>query len=131
LHRRMLTMVAAIAILAGGTAAGWPAPVAGQTSGQSQTGQVKTDWSQQKLEAFAAASVALGDVQANWETRIADAETQQQREELRRDANQAMAQTIEDAGLTPEQYQRIYRAARQDETLHSQIMQLIEDKRSG
>lgn len=110
---------------------GAAAPAAAQSTGQGQQQQVKTDWSEQKLDAFAEASVAINEMQSKWQERISNAESQEKQAEIRQEANEAVTGTIEDSGLSPKEYNQIYQAARQDQELYEDLMTRIEDERSG
>jgi hypothetical protein len=106
------------------------APAAAQTAEQGQNEQLKTDWSEQKLEAFAAASVAISEKQAEWRKRIADAESRDKQADLREQANKEIKGTIEDKGLSPQEYSRIHRSAQQNDDLYEELMTRIQAKRS-
>ncbi len=106
------------------------APAAAQAAEQNQQQQFKTDWSEEKLDAFAAASVEISEKQAEWRQRVANAKTQQKRADLREQANQDIKSTIEDQGLSPKEYSRIHQAAQSDDTLYDELMSRIQDKQS-
>lgn len=107
------------------------APAAAQTAEQGQQNQVKTDWSEQKLDAFAAASVAISEKQAEWRQRIAEADAQEKQAELREKANKDIKGTIEDKGLSPQDYSRIHRSAQQNDDLYEELMTRIKAERSN
>lgn len=106
------------------------APAAAQTAEQGQQDQIKTDWSEQKLDAFAAASVAISEKQAEWRQRIAEADAQEKQAELREKANKDIKGTIEDKGLSPQDYSRIHRSAQQNDDLYEELMTRIKAERS-
>lgn len=106
------------------------APAAAQTAEQSQTEQLKTDWSEKKLDAFAAASVAISEKQAEWRQRIAEAESRDKQADLREQANKEIKGTIEDKGLSPQEYSRIHRSAQQNDDLYEELVTRIQAKRS-
>lgn len=107
------------------------APAAAQTAEQGQQDQIKTDWSEQKLDAFAAASVAISEKQAEWRQRIAEADAQEKQAELREKANKDIKGTIEDKGLSPQDYSRIHRSAQQNDDLYEELMTRIKAERSN
>lgn len=107
------------------------APAAAQTAEPGQQDQIKTDWSEQKLDAFAAASVAISEKQAEWRQRIAEADAQEKQAELREKANKDIKGTIEDKGLSPQDYSRIHRSAQQNDDLYEELMTRIKAERSN
>lgn len=106
------------------------APAAAQTADQTQQKQIKTDWSEQKLDAFAAASVAISEKQSEWRQRIADADSQEKQADLREKANKDIKGTIEDKGLSPQEYSRIHRSAQQNDDLYEELMTRIKAEQS-
>ena len=106
------------------------APAAAQTAEQGQQDQVKTDWSEQKLDAFAAASVAISEKQAEWRQRIAESDSRDKQADLRKQANKDIKGTIEDKGLSPQDYSRIHRSAQQNDDLYEELMTRIKAERS-
>lgn len=105
--------------------------VAAPTTAQNtQENQVKTDWSEEKLENFGEAAVALQDIQAEWKQRIANARTEEKRQTLRQQQADAMDQAIRDAGLTPKEYSQIVRAVRNDQEFYQEVSEYVEDAKS-
>lgn len=132
MQTRIAARTALSTLVAIGLAIGTVAPAAAQsTEQQGQEESVKTDWSDQKLEAFADASVAINEVQAEWRPRIAEAESTEEQQQARQKANQAVQQVIKDEGLSLEEYDEIYKAAQQDRELYSDLMARIEEERGN
>ena len=78
----------------------------------------------------ASASVAISEKQAQWRQRIAEADSQKKQAELRDQANKEIKGTIEDKGLSPQEYSRIHRSAQQDDGLYEELMTRIKAERS-
>ena len=117
-------------LLASSLALGAAAPAAAQTAEPGQQERIKTDWSEEKLDAFAAASVEISDKQAEWRQRIANAETREKRADLREQANKDIKSKIEDQGLSPKEYSQIHQAAQSDDALYDDLMSRIQNERS-
>ena len=121
--RRLAAALLAVSLV--GTTA---APAMAQTNQQSQ---VKTDWSDQKIEQFVQASLAIGEAQDKWAKRIQNAENQQKKRKLQQQANMQVKKVIEDQGLTTAEYNRIYKAAEQDKDLYNELTDRIQDAREN
>jgi hypothetical protein len=122
--RRLAAAVLAVSLV-GTTAA---APTLAQENEQNQ---VKTDWSEQKIEQFVQASIALGEAQDKWGERIRNAESQQKKRQLQQQANMQVKKVIEDQGLSTAEYNRIYKAAEQDQELYKEITARIQEAREN
>lgn len=97
----------------------------GQASAQSGT---KTDWSQDKLEAYAAAVVDVEQIFAGYRPQIAEAESSEEVAALREEAAADAVEAVRDRGLSIEEYNRIYQATRADQRLNEDVQALIEDE---
>lgn len=106
-------------------------PAAAQSGSGGETTAPKTDWSQAKLESFAAAAVAVGQTTTKWRQRISEAESDQKARQLQEQAKAEMAQVIRDEGLTVEEYRRIYTATQNDEQLRQKVMALVEQEQTN
>lgn len=122
--RRLAAALLAVSLV-GTTAA---APAMAQDNQQSQ---VKTDWSDQKIEQFVQASLAIGEAQEKWGERIQNAESQQKKRQLQQQANTQVKKAIEEEGLTTAEYNRIYKAAEQDKDLYNELTDRIQDAREN
>ena len=104
------------------------APALAQSS---QEGDVKTDWSEQKIEQFVQASMAVGETQEEWSSRIQQAEGQEKKRELQQQAQKAVQEAIEDEGLSTQEYNKIYQAAQQDQELYNELTERIQEARQN
>ncbi len=128
----------ATVLLAAGLAVGSTAPAIAQGDGQSRQGQtmprsqgqdVKTDWSDARLDSFAEATVAIAKIRGKWRQKLDNAENEEERKEILGRYKDAANQAVKDAGLSPDTYNRIHKAARQDKGLSNKIGKRIQEKR--
>jgi hypothetical protein len=94
---------------------------------QQAPGSQVTQFSEQELESFVAATVKVREIGARWEPQIQGATDEQAAMELRSQANAEMAAAVEEEGLTPEQYREIYMAALADPELNNRLAQIYEE----
>ena len=73
---------------------------------------VRTDWSAEKLDAFAQAVAAVAEVEAIWRMRLTNAQTERQAQEFRERMRAEVEEAIVSNGLSVETYDRIFEAAR-------------------
>ena len=97
----------------------------------SQQSDVKTDWSEQKIEQFVQASMAVGEAQEEWGSRIQQAEGQEKKRELQQKANEEVQEAIEDEGLSTQEYNKIYQAAQQDQELMNELTERIQEAKQN
>lgn len=117
------------ALLSAGLVMSAAAPAAAQNT--QQQGQVKTDWSEEKIEQFVQASVAISEAQSKWTQRIQQAESQEKKQKLQKQANEAVLQKIKDQGLSTSEYNRIYKAAEQDKEFYNELTDRIEKAKNN
>lgn len=86
-------------------------------------------WSRAELEAFASAAVKIADVRQLWQMRIAHADTPKQARDYEKRMVAGMHDAIEAEGLSVEDYNRIYAAARADPRLYDEVRTLIQRAR--
>jgi len=96
-----------------------------------QQSEVKTNWSDQKIEQFVQASMAVGEAQEEWRSRIQEAEGQEKKRELQQKANEATQEAIEEEGLSTQEYNKIYQAAQQDQELYDELTERIQQARKN
>lgn len=82
-------------------------------------------FSESDLEAFAAASLKVEELNAKWMPRLSEAETAEDNAAIRNEAMQEMNEAVRDEGLTVQEYNGIYDAAQSD----PRIMQVVEEFR--
>ena len=93
--------------------------------------QAQPEFSDQQLESFVVAAIAVDEVIREWNPRIQAAEDDAQAAELREQANAELMEAITQTdGITIEQYQQIGRAAQADPNLAARINELYQE-RSG
>ncbi|EKV28716.1 hypothetical protein C882_0928 [Caenispirillum salinarum AK4] len=114
------------------SAALFAAPAAAQTQGETPMqgqgqmqmqgqGQMATDFSEDKLKSFAEAVEGIQQVARDYAPRLRDAENPQQVADLEQQAQDEMLQTVQDEGLTVEEYNQIAVAAQTDPQLAEEI----------
>ena len=91
----------------------------------------QTKYSEAKLQAFVTAAISVSDLFEKWSPQIDAAESQDQAEELARQADAEMISAIENVpGITLEEYTQIIQETRQDQALSDKI-RVIYEKRTG
>jgi hypothetical protein len=91
--------------------------------------QAQTEFSDQQLESFVVAALAIDEVIREWNPRIQAAENEEQATQLREEANAALLETISKAdGITIEEYQEIGQAAQGDPELAARINEIYQQK---
>lgn len=94
--------------------------------------QAQTEFSDQQLESFVVAALAVDELIREWNPRIQAAENDEQAAQLREEANAALLETItETEGMTVEEYQEIGRAAQADPELAARINEIYQEKSGG
>jgi Domain of unknown function (DUF4168) len=87
--------------------------------------QAQTEFSDQQLESFVVAALAVDELIREWNPRIQAAENDAQAAQLREEANAALLETIANTdGITIEQYQEIGQAAQGDPQLAARINEI-------
>lgn len=116
---RVFGLVAALAVALslGGTAL----PAAAQQQ------SAPAEYTDEDLEAFAAASQRVQELNQKWIPQISQAETAEENAALRERAMQEMTAAVRDEGLTIDEYNRIFDAAERN----PEVMQQIEDHRDS
>jgi Domain of unknown function (DUF4168) len=91
--------------------------------------QAQTEFSDQQLESFVVAALAVDELIREWNPRIQAAENEEQAAQLREEANAALLETISETdGITIEQYQEIGQAAQGDPELAARINEIYQEK---
>jgi hypothetical protein len=92
---------------------------------QAQQGEL----SDEKLNSFVVAAIAVEDLVEEWQPRIEEAATEEEALELRAQANAELVAAVEQTpGITVEEYQEIGIAAQTDPTLAERIRTLYEEQ---
>jgi hypothetical protein len=91
--------------------------------------QTQTDFTDQKLDSFVVAAIAVDEVIREWNPRIEDAENAEQAARLREEANGALVETIARTdGITLDESQAIGEAAQSDQDLATRINEIYQEK---
>lgn len=91
--------------------------------------QAQTEFSDQQLESFVVAALAVDELIREWNPRIQAAENEAQAAQMREEANAALLETIAKTdGMTIEQYQEIGQAAQSDAQLAARINEIYQEK---
>lgn len=83
----------------------------------------QTSFSEDQIDAFAAAAQDVTRLQQEYDTKLQAAGNEQEVETLRGEAADAMMNVLEDQGLTPEEYNSILQAAQADPALYTAIVE--------
>jgi hypothetical protein len=135
-HAKNFTAGALAALLALGSA-----PVVAQTSGSdgstdampqngtSESAGTTAEFSKDKIDAFVLAAVDLSEVRSEYQQKIAQASTEDEKQQLAVEGQAKMAEAVEQAdGITIEEYTEIGTAAQSDPELAQRLTMLIEEK---
>ena len=99
------------------------------TASGSAWAQAQTEFSDQQLESFVVAALAVDELIREWNPRIQAAENEEHAAQLREEANAALLETISQTdGITIEQYQEIGQAAQSDSELAARINEIYQEK---
>jgi hypothetical protein len=91
--------------------------------------QAQSEFSDQQLESFVVAAIAIDGVIREWNPRIQAAENEEQAAQLREEANAELLETISKAeGITIDEYQEIGQAAQNDPELAARINEIYQEK---
>jgi hypothetical protein len=91
--------------------------------------QAQAEFSDEQLESFVVAAVAVDELIRQWNPRIQGAENAEQAAELREQANAELVETItRTEGMTVEQYQAIGQAAQSDPDLAARINEIYQEQ---
>jgi hypothetical protein len=89
--------------------------------------QTPAEFSDEQLESFVVAAVAVDQLIRQWNPRIQGAENAEQAAQLREQANAELVETItRTEGMTVEQYQAIGQAAQSDPDLAARINEIYQ-----
>lgn len=84
-------------------------------------------FSDDELQAFAAATLEVEKVQAKWQPQLSNAKSAEENTALRQEAIEEMTQVVREQGLSVGQYNAIHAAAQQ----HPKLMETVEEYREG
>lgn len=84
--------------------------------------------SEEELESFAGAYVKIREISEKYQSRITGAEEEAKVRQLQQEANDKMAQAVQDHGLTVSEYNMIFDAIKQNARLEQQFESLLQEK---
>lgn len=117
----VLALLAAAGLLfAAGTAT-----AQGQTPAQAPDQAPAVEVSDQDVENFADAYVAVQTINQQYTEKLQNVEEAEKATEMQQEARDKMENAVEEAGLTISDYQKIAQAAGQDEELRADIQQAV------
>ena len=94
---------------------------------QPQQEMQQTEFTEDQLESFVDAAVTVNDLIESWRPRITAAESEEQAAQLREQANEELAEAIEETeGMSLEEYQQIGQAAQADPELSERINEIYQ-----
>jgi hypothetical protein len=109
------------------TAAEQGPPVPDSAAPQTSTVQIE----EKKVDQFAAAFVAVQDIQAQAAQQLSSATDEQQATQVRADAEKQMIAAVEREGLQVEEFNRIADLLNTDLALRSKVVEKVEKRRKG
>jgi hypothetical protein len=118
------TTTAAAALLALGLTA---APALAQD----QQAPAAADITDEQLDQFAEAALAVNQVGREYASRLQSVEDESQAEQIRAEAQEAMVEAVREEGLSVDEYNAIYTAAENDEEVNAAIQALLQEKQQN
>ena len=105
-------------------------PVAAQDAGAAQAQeQAGQEYSEQKLDAFAAAATEVNKIMFAWRGRMQQAENEQEQQEMLQQANEEVVAIVQETpNITMQEYQEIATAAGEDQTLADDLRERVRAK---
>lgn len=117
--RHALTIAAAAAVLGAAVAV---APFAGTPAqAQQQQQQAAPSFSDEQLRSYAEAALKVHEIGTEYHPQIERAQSDQDADQLRAAANEAMIEAVRDQGLTVEEYNQIFTASQTDPEVRSAV----------
>jgi Domain of unknown function (DUF4168) len=94
--------------------------------------QTQAEFTDQKLESFVVAALAVEELIQQWNPRIQGAENAEEAAQLREQASTELVDAISRTeGITLEEYQEIGQAAQGDPDLRARIQRIYQDQKAG
>jgi len=124
--RTLLAGVAATALLAG-AAALTPTAALAQTEMQPQQEVPTVDYDRQTLETYASAMVEVVEIGERMQPTIAEAETEEQAEQIWVEMQEEMVGAVEAQGMSVDEYNQITQQAQMDPELASEINEIVQN----
>lgn len=99
------------------------AQAAAEDPGQGQRGNAATDIDSDTKEKFVAAYVEIRDIQQKYTEKLQNAEDKAKAQQLQKQAQAEMVETVEDKGLTVKEYNQTVNAMSNDPELRQEVEQ--------
>ena len=93
----------------------------GAQGGMQQQQAPDIDVSDEQVESFAEAQARVAEIGEKWTPRMQEAESSEEVQKAREQAQQEMVIAVENSGLSVQEYNQIARAAQADEELRAKI----------
>jgi hypothetical protein len=119
----MVGALLAAAYLPNGTA--WSASAGPNRAAEAE----QTKVSDSELKAFIKAYVAYHRIRQSYETKMAAAKDQKAKEQLQREGDDKVKQALQQQGLTPQSYNRLFVAVNNNPQLRQKALALISEER--
>lgn len=102
-------------------------PLAALAQTETPPAAAETEWPFEAtdLEAYARATVEVGEIREEWRTEVAKVDTPDESQRLRDEAAAKMISAVEEEGLTVDEFNAISAAAESDPDLNAQIAELL------
>lgn len=106
-------------------------PFAALAQTETPPAAAETEWpfEPMDLEAYARATVEVGEIREEWRTEVAKVDTPDEGQRLRDEAAAKMISAVEEEGLTVDEFNAISAAAESDPDLNAQIAELLTELR--
>lgn len=104
------------------------APASAQDQPAQQLPPPAEDISDEQLEQFAAAALAVNQLGREYASRLQGADDQAAAAEIRAEAQEKMVEAVQEEGLTVQEYNAIYAAAESDEEVNAAIQSLLQEQ---
>ncbi|HLS67790.1 MAG TPA: DUF4168 domain-containing protein [Kiloniellales bacterium] len=124
--RKLLTGTAVVALMAGAAAA--PQALAQTEMQPPQQEMPAASYDQQTLQTYAAAMTEVVEIGERKQPEIAEAENEEQAEEVWVEMQEEMVTAVESQGMTVEQYNEITQQAQMDPDLAAEINALVQSQ---
>jgi len=124
------TITAAALAAAFGLTSALPATAQQQQQQMQQQQQLSADdITNQQLKSYVAAALEIQTVRQEFQSQMANVETQEDQQAVQQEASQKMISEIEDAGLSVDEYNAIATAVRSDPELSEKVQKMAEQAR--
>lgn len=128
-HTRLFAALAALGLALGPVAPALAGQADGARLAQAEQGQ---QFSDEQLRSFAVAALEVRKIRSDFMARIQQAGSEDERQQLAREANGQMVSAVEDTpGISVEDYNAIVQAAGEDPELASRIQTIVESESGG